>query len=110
MLFKDTKIGPLTITPVFNEGDIMLFKNPLNDYMEYSASSLSWLWLLLLGPLYWVVRGVWPHAVAHLVLIFCTSGVSHFVYPFFTYSILRNFYLKKGWVQVKAENISLKQE
>ena len=81
----------------------MLFKNPQNDYIEDSASNLSWLWVLLFGPLYWIVRGVWRHAIAHLILALITVFIAHFIYPFFTYSILRKHYLKKGWVQVNDE-------
>ena len=76
------------------------FKNPQNDYTEESATPLSWLWVFLFGPLYWIVRGVWTHAIAHLVLALITLGIAHLIYPFFTYSILRKSYLTKGWVQV----------
>jgi hypothetical protein len=78
----------------------MIFKNPQNDYIEESASPLSWLWVLLLGPLYWVLRGVWTHAIAHLILALLTYGIAHLIYPFFTYYILRKSYLKRGWVKV----------
>ena len=44
------------------------FKNPKNDYIEEVGSKRSWLWVLLLGPLYWLVRGVWRHAVLHFIL------------------------------------------
>ncbi|MAU41801.1 MAG: hypothetical protein CMF31_09275 [Kordiimonas sp.] len=82
----------------------MLFKNPQNDYIEDSASILSWLWVFLFGPIYWAVRGVWTHMVAHFFLGIATFGIAHFIYPFFTYSILRNSYYKKGWIPVDAES------
>tara|TARA_B100000886_G_C20161534_1_gene382276 strand:- start:201 stop:440 length:240 start_codon:yes stop_codon:yes gene_type:complete len=78
----------------------MIFKNPHNGYIEDSATPLSWLWVLLFGPLYWVVRGVWSHAIAHFILALFTFGIAHLIYPFFTYSILRKSYLKKGWIEV----------
>ncbi len=53
--------------------------------------------MLLFGPLFWLARGVWKHAVLQLALGFITAGVLWLVYPFFTYSILRNHYLHKGW-------------
>lgn len=41
----------------------MLFQNPSNDYVEKVAGGLSWLWAFLFGPVYWVVKGVWTHAL-----------------------------------------------
>ena len=35
----------------------MDFQHPDSDYIEKSASFFSWLWVLLFGPLYWVIRG-----------------------------------------------------
>ena len=75
----------------------MLFQHPHSDYVEESATQVSWLWVLLFGPLYWVIRGVWRHAVAHFVLALVTGGIAWLVYPFFTYSILRTHYLRQGW-------------
>ena len=82
----------------------MRFENPSNGYIEDSASPLSWLWVLLIGPIYWAARGVWTHAVVHLAVGLITIpllGVGHLIYPFFTYAILRRHYRKKGWVEVK---------
>lgn len=79
----------------------MKFKNPKNNYTENVSSPLSWLWVFLFGPIYWAVQGVWRHAVVHLVLAIITVGIAHLIYPFFTYSILRNHYNKSGWKEVK---------
>jgi hypothetical protein len=81
----------------------MRFENPSNGYIEDSASPLSWLWVILIGPIYWAARGVWTHAVVHFVLALLTFGVAHFIYPFFTYPILESHYRKKGWREVKEE-------
>tara|TARA_B100000927_G_C16422098_1_gene451793 strand:- start:207 stop:443 length:237 start_codon:yes stop_codon:yes gene_type:complete len=78
----------------------MKFKNPQNNYVEKVSSPLSWLWVLLFGPIYWAIQGVWRHAVVHFVLAVITFGVLHLIYPFFTYSILRKHYLKLGWEEV----------
>ena len=45
----------------------MKFKNPQNNYVEKVSSPLSWLWVLLFGPIYWAIQGVWRHAVVHFV-------------------------------------------
>ena len=78
----------------------MIYKNPANDYHEEIYGKWSWLWVLLLGPIYWAIKGVWTHFVAYFLLIFLTSGVAHFIYPFFTYVILKNHYERKGWLRV----------
>ena len=76
------------------------FKHPLNGYIE-EISSVAWLWVLLFGPLYWAVKGVWSHAIIQLVLYFFVIGFFvHFIYPFFAHSILRGHYLKNGWEPV----------
>lgn len=75
------------------------FKNPSNDYVE-EASSLAWLWALLFGPLYFGIKGVWPHAFGSLILALLTFGISHFVYCGFANSIIRKSYLRKGWIEM----------
>lgn len=75
------------------------FTNPANGYTETSSSPFSWLWVFLFAPIYFAVRGNWPHAVVSFLLFFITMGVSWFIYPFFTYSINSKQYLRKGWVQ-----------
>lgn len=76
------------------------FENPENGYREKAGGKLSWLWVFLLGPIYWAVKGIWRHAVVNLALAFLNWGLCQFVYVFFTYSILRKHYLKMGWKEV----------
>ena len=75
----------------------MEFRNPSNNYTE-SVSSVAWLWVLLFGFFYFAIKGVWRHAVASLVLGMLTMGFSWLIYPFFAQSIMRNHYLKMGWI------------
>ncbi|MBF0261940.1 MAG: hypothetical protein HQL97_08930 [Magnetococcales bacterium] len=77
----------------------MRFMRPENTYME-EVSSLVWLWVFLFGVFYFVFKGVWRHAFLSLVLAVITAGFSWFVYPFFARTIMRNHYLRMGWVQV----------
>ena len=81
----------------------MKYRNPSNGHVEKAASLLSWLWVLLFGPLYWAVRGVWRHFAAHFILAFITLGIAHLIYPFFTYTILNTHYKKLGWQTVEDE-------
>tara|TARA_B100000575_G_C22722193_1_gene434094 strand:+ start:64 stop:465 length:402 start_codon:yes stop_codon:yes gene_type:complete len=74
-----------------------LFTNPSNNITVQISSEISWLWVLLFGPIYWAIKGVWTHVVAGFCLSIVTFGISVLVYPFFTYSILRKHYINKGW-------------
>ena len=78
----------------------MKFQNPANEHIEEVSGPFSWFWVFLFGPLYWAVKGIWTHAVAHLVLAIITVGFAHFVYPFFSYGIIKKHYLKAGWKEV----------
>ncbi|TLS78352.1 hypothetical protein FE236_00955 [Mariprofundus erugo] len=83
----------------------MTFKNPANGHNE-TIPQLAWLWTLLLGIIYFGVKGVWTHVFVGLFLAIVTAGISWFIYPFFAKKILRNHYLKKGWIEVKANVLS----
>ena len=76
----------------------MKFKNPSNGYIE-EVSSGVWLWVLLFGTIYFVVKGVWTHALVSLIFGLLTVGISWLIYPFFA-SGMRRYYLKKGWIEV----------
>ena len=77
----------------------MKFKNPSNGYIE-EISSCAWLWVLLFGCFYFVVKGVWRHALVGFFCALLTYGISWFVYPFFASSIIRKHYLRKGWIEL----------
>ncbi len=82
----------------------MTFKNPANGHAE-TIPGLAWLWTLLFGFIYLAIRGVWTHVVAYVFLAVMTAGISWFIYPFFANGILRNHYLKKGWVEVEEVTV-----
>ena len=95
----------------------MKFKNPTNNHTESAYSPLSWLWVLLFGPIYWAVRGVWRHAVVHFFVgllgimlspltLFISAGVSlivHILYAAFCFPILNKHYMRMGWQPVKSD-------
>lgn len=76
----------------------MRYLNPINGYAE--DSSLPFLWCLLFGPLYFLAKGIWLHAVASLVLALCTAGMSWLIYPFAAGSIVRSHYGRRGWTRI----------
>lgn len=75
------------------------FKNPSNGYVE--SSSAPWLWTLLFCTLYFLVKGIWTHAIISLILVVVTAGISWLIYPFFARGIVEKSYLKKGWIKVE---------
>ena len=77
------------------------FKNPQNGYEETANGAFTWLWCLLFGFLYFLVKGNIVHALISFCLAIFTFGLSHLIYPFFVYGINRRKYLKNGWVTVK---------
>jgi hypothetical protein len=79
----------------------MKFKNPVNNYSEDVSGPFSWLWVFLLGPIYWAVKGIWRHAVVHLILALITLGIVHLINPFFTYVIIKKHYNSIGWKEIK---------
>jgi hypothetical protein len=75
------------------------FRNPSNGYEENVGA--AWLWCLLLGPIYFVFKGIWSHAALSLLLVIATAYVfpfPWFIYPFFANGIVRKHYLRDGWV------------
>lgn len=81
---------------------VFCYKHPEHDYSE-SFGKITWIWVLLFGPIFWAVKGVWTHFAAHLLLAIITIGIAHLIYPFFTYKILHNHYRKLGW-KIKDES------
>lgn len=76
----------------------MTFKNDKNFVED---SSIPFLWCLLFGFIYFIYKGIWTHAVISLLLAIVTAGVSWIIYPFFASEIVRNKYLRDGWIEEK---------
>ena len=75
----------------------MKFKNMENNYIETVSTQYTWLWVLLFGPIYWVFKRIWFHAILHLFLAIVTFGLINFIYPFFSYSIIQKHFQRLGW-------------
>lgn len=79
--------------------DILYFKNPSNGYIA-QVPKIAFLWVLLFGSFYFLVRGIWLHAIISLILAIVTGGLSWLIYPFHARDILEIHYLEKGWIRV----------
>lgn len=89
------------------------FKNTANGYTE-SVDNWSMLWALLFGWIYFGVRGLWAHIAIQVLIVFglaaATGGAGALiavpiwiVYAILTPTIIRQRYLKAGWVEVRNE-------
>lgn len=82
------------------------FENPQNGYRE-SVTFGPFVWALLFGPLYYMIRGIWSHAIVLLILtlvLWPTIIGAMFVWivwAFLAPIIVANSYRRKGWVEVK---------
>jgi hypothetical protein len=81
----------------------MKFKNTVNDHVE--TSNFCFLWCSLFGPIYLAAKGIWSHAFVLMIGGIVLGATVFFpwsfwiVYAFFAKKIVRNSYLKKGWVE-----------
>lgn len=86
----------------------MYFQHPQSKAVLEVANGLSWLWMLLLGPIYLAYKGIWGHVVVYILLIFLLAVTV--VGPLFiwvgyaiaTQSIIRKHYIHKGWVEIDS--------
>jgi len=72
--------------------------NSKNNYSENISFFDTFIWILLFEVLYFAYKGIWTHFVIGVILAVMTYGVSWFLYPFSSYSILKKHYLKNGWI------------
>lgn len=90
----------------------MQFKNKSNGYIETKSHPL--LWTFLFGGFYFILSGVWTHIILWFVIsifLFSSLGpsatilvfVMNFVYMLAAESIIRNQYLRKGWIEIEEE-------
>lgn len=77
------------------------FKNPQNGY-EVEIES-PWAYTLLFGGFYFLRHGAVFQAIVALILSLCTAGLAWLVYPFFAKNLIRETYLRKGWVEVGGQ-------
>ena len=76
----------------------MRYENPVNGYEE--TASVPFLWCLLFGVFYFMVKGIWKHVFISFLLACCTLGLSWLVYPFSARGIVINYYGRKGWTRI----------
>ena len=76
----------------------MKFQNPQNGYIE--EVSYPGVWTFFFGVIYFAIKGVWRHVFLGFVAAMLTFGISWLIYPFFAAELVRDSYLRKGWIEV----------
>src|SRR3990172_7110996 len=116
-----TSIIFLVVKPFLNK---QRFKNPVSGQIK--DISLSGLWVLIFGPVYFVFNGIWLHAIivfianmlvgfSNIILIYSLGSIGYFfgtiiflifglIYPLCASGIMRNHYLKNRWVEINKES------
>ena len=89
-----------------------VFENPQNGYCE-AVPTLAWLWMLLFGFFYMILRGLWAHAIiiAALTLLAIQIpilGVPAVVLAWIVSATtadeaLCTNYLRRGWLEVNLQ-------
>lgn len=76
------------------------YTNPANGYQVTDGSTLCWLGPILLGGIYFAIKGNWGWFFIYALLFLGTLGLSYFIVPFFTRRINRTYLLRKGYCRV----------
>ena len=76
------------------------YEQPSNGYRVQVSDGACFLWTLLFGGLFFLVRGSVRHFFIGFILGACTFGISWLIYPFFASGILRTMYLERGYREV----------
>ena len=76
----------------------MTFRNVSNNHTVTVRH--SFIWCLIFGVLYFAKHDAWAQAVIALLFVVVTGGVAWLIYPFFAKRIVRQSYLRRGWVEV----------
>lgn len=90
---------------------VFVYENPANGHRE-EVGGMVWLWALLFGWVYLLIKGLFVHVLAWIVVAFfgflffgeagflVVAGLNIF-YSIAVQSMIRASYLRKGWVEVE---------
>lgn len=75
----------------------MTFRHPSNGHTVTVRH--PFFWCLLFGGFYLMKHDAWSAACIALGVSVLTGGLAWLIYPFFAHRILRNSYLRRGWLE-----------
>lgn len=73
------------------------FRNPANDFTQTVNGTTAFLGCLFFGPLFFVSKNAWKHAVISAFAAPMTFGLSWIIYPFFAHRLIEHAFLERGW-------------
>lgn len=77
----------------------MKFQNPSNSYIVETNN--PGFWTLFFGCFYFLKHGAWGYALIAFVVAILSYGISWLIFPFFGAKIIKDSYLRRGWVELK---------
>lgn len=89
---------------------VMTFQHPTTRYTE--SASVPVLWALLFGPLYFLFKGAWKHAILYTLLVLITTPtiilpvVIWVLYALAAGLVIKRTYLRNGWTIVEYKTRS----
>lgn len=87
-----TNVDRLIAENQVNQAEIDLLAETFDE-----STSLSWLWSLMFGPIYFLVHGFWGRAL--IVFILCFFIIGYLIPPFIVYPAWRER------ARIKAANV-----
>ena len=98
------------------------FKNPQNGYVEKVTTPFSWVGFLVLGPIYFAIKGLWGHAVVSFFVLgpvwtfsvgfageswWIPVGIVYAIYSIGVYPAVDLKYKRMGWMKVDRDGNEL---
>ena len=79
----------------------LAFKNPVNGHIVeiYNPFGCT----LLFGLFYFAKHEAWAAAIISAGALLLTYGLAWFIIPFFARAVIRNTYLRKGWMELTPD-------
>ena len=90
--------APRSVAPTHQRdpSNATVFREPATGKTVNIAN--AGLWTLLFGCFYFLLRGVYTHALISAGAAIITAGISWLIYPFFAQNIVRNHMVRERWV------------
>jgi len=76
--------------------------NPNTEQTVKASTALTFLWVLLFGPLHHLFLGRASTAIMSIALTILTLGLAQIYYLFWCRTVARNYYLSNGFIPMSV--------
>ena len=76
--------------------------NPNTEQTVTASTGLTWLWVLLVGPLHHLFLGRVSTTGMYLLLTILTLGLAPIYYLFWCRTVARSYYLSRGFIPMSV--------